>query len=77
MLTQLEQAALLLASEVENNIRIGVPLTSALVNAVDNFRKIQLTKGSQLDTMIKLVEQTEKAEVIPLFRTKINKNDSN
>lgn len=67
--TDLELAAIALINEVESNIRLGVPMTTALVNAADNFRKKQLTfdpTGSGLiNTMFKQVQQVE-AQVIKL-----------
>jgi hypothetical protein len=75
--TQLEQAALLLAAEVEQCIRLGVPMTTACINALDSFRKKQLTQGSQLDSMIKTVQQMERqeCEVIRLHRLRLVEKD--
>jgi hypothetical protein len=61
--TQMELAAIALINEVEANIRLGVPITSALINAADNFRKVQLAQtnriGADLDAMYKRVQQQE------------------
>jgi hypothetical protein len=59
VLSPLEQAALLLAAEVEMCLRIGLPSTSKLVNALHNFRTVQGSKGSQLDTYIKDTQNRE------------------
>ena len=79
MITELEMAALLLAAEVEACVRIGVPMTTAAINALDNFRKKQLQKGLKLDTMIKTVQQMERpmATVTPLHKLKVVQDDNN
>ena len=79
MITELEMAALLLAAEVEACVRIGVPMTTAAINALDNFRKKQLQKGLKLDTMIKTVQQMVRpmATVTPLHKLKVVQDDNN
>jgi hypothetical protein len=78
VITELEAAALLLAAEVEACIRIGIPMTTAAINALDNFRKKQLQKGVKLDTMIKTVQQMERpmATVTPIHRLKAVQDDN-
>jgi flavin reductase (DIM6/NTAB) family NADH-FMN oxidoreductase RutF len=67
MLTNLEQAAVALACEVESCISIGVPVTTALVNAVDRFRKVQQAEldeiGLYLDRLYKQTQQLQ--QLIP------------
>jgi hypothetical protein len=77
-MTLIEQAALLLAAEVESCIRIGVPMTTACINALDQFRKTQLTKGSELDRMIQVAKQAEQQEckIIQLRKLKIVKEEN-
>lgn len=80
-LTQLEAAAIALVNEVESNIRLGVPLTTALVNAADRFRKVQAATqnliGADLDDMYKRVKQQEEGNVNvkPFRRLKLIKTD--
>ena len=54
-MTKLEMQALLLASEVESNIKTGVPLTTNLILALNEFRKAQDEEnkriGSDLEAM--------------------------
>lgn len=62
-MTNLERAALVLAAEIENCISLGVPTTTSLVTALDNFRKIQVAEdelfGKDLDNMYKQYLSTE------------------
>ena len=62
MFTELELAAIALINQVEMNIRLGVPLTAALINAADNFRKKQLTSKKTDDSLNNMFKQVQQAE---------------
>lgn len=61
-MTKLEMAAIALANEIESCVRIGVPLTTAAINALDQFRKTQIEAdkllGADLDEMYKRYQQS-------------------
>lgn len=54
-MTKLEMQALLMASEIESNIKSGVPVTTNLILALNEFRKVQAEAersfGADLDNM--------------------------
>lgn len=66
-MTKLEMAALALANEVESNIKSGVPLTSTLILALNEFRKTQVALdqsfGADLDQMYRQHIESEMARV--------------
>jgi len=74
-ISPMEAAAIALANEVEQCLRLSVPMTTNCVNALDNFRKIQLTKGNNLDTMYKEVQNRENVVRLNIF--KVIKGDQN
>lgn len=66
-MTKLEMAGIALANEIENNILTGVPLTSALVLALNEFRKTQIETdqsfGADLDAMYRQHLESELTRV--------------
>ena len=82
-MTQLEAAGIALANEVEANIRLGVSVTTALVNAVDQFRKMQVASDklldANLDAMYKRYEAAHSPKVTNIMtkRLKVVKDEKN
>jgi hypothetical protein len=66
-MTKLEMAGLALANEIESNIQVGVPLTTNLILALNEFRKAQqeqdVSFGADLDAMYKQYLESEIARV--------------
>jgi hypothetical protein len=60
-------AALALVNELESNIQIGVPITTSVVLALHEFRKVQTetdrSYGADLDRMYKQHLESEMARV--------------
>jgi hypothetical protein len=73
--TLLEQAAIALANEVEQCLRLGVPMTSNCVNALDTFRKTQMNVGTDLDKMYKQEQQNNILKINKLKLVKGEKSE--
>lgn len=66
-MTKLEMAAIALANEVESKIKSGVPITTNLTLALNEFRKVQIEAdksfGADLDAMYRQHMESEMKRV--------------